>query len=135
MSKGASVGTALNVNGTKVGNLNSISGIEITADTIDVTDFDNTSGYREKLAGFKDGGEVTASGFLNGDDEGQALCLTLLESGASASCTIVFPSTIGMTWSFTGVVTKFSTTADLEDAVKFDISIAVSGKPTLAASA
>ena len=51
--KSNSVGTKLNVNGKKVGGMNEIDGIEITADTIDVTDFDNETGYRDKLPGWK----------------------------------------------------------------------------------
>ena len=134
MSKSNSVGTKLKIDGVPVGGLKSINGIEVSADTIDVTDLDNESGYREKLAGFKDAGEVSASGFLDGEDEGQDKCAELLNSGDVVDCEIVFPAKIGKTWSFKGCVTKFSTGAELEDAVSFEIGLAVSGKPTLAAS-
>lgn len=132
--KSTSVGTKLLVNGKVVGGLKSINGVEITADTTDVSDLGNTDGYREKLPGFKDAGEVSASGFLDGEDEGQEACYTLMNSGEVVDCSIVFPSKIGKTWKFKAGVTKFSTNADLEDAVTFDISLAVSGKPTLAAT-
>lgn len=132
--KSNSVGTKLLVNNKVVGGLKSINGVEITADTVDVSDLGNTDGYREKLPGFKDGGEVPASGFLDGEDEGQEECFTLLNSGEVVDCAIVFPPKIGKTWSFKACITKFSTNADLEDAVTFDVSLAVSGKPTLAAT-
>lgn len=130
--KSTSVGTKLLVNGKVVGGLKSINGVEITADTTDVSDLGNTDGYREKLPGFKDAGEVPVSGFLDGEDEGQEECYALLNSSEAADCAIVFPSKIGKTWSFKAFVTKFSTNADLEDAVAFDMSLTVSGKPTLA---
>ena len=134
MSKSRSVGTQLMIGDTVVGGLKSINGIDVSADTIDVTDLANTSGYREKMAGFKDAGDVSASGFLDGEDAGQEKCLELLNSGEEADCKIVFPTKIGKTWSFKGVVTKFTTGAELEDAVAFELGLAVSGKPTLAAT-
>lgn len=134
MSKSNSVGTKLTINGKTVGGLTSISGIEVSADSIDVTDLANADGYREKLPGFKDAGEVSASGFMDGDDAGQDECYALLASGEVVDCAIVFPAKIGKSWSFKAGITKFSTSADLEDAVTFEITLAVSGKPTLAAT-
>lgn len=134
MSKSNSVGTKLIINNKTVGGLTSISGIEISADTIDVTDLANEDGYREKLPGFKDAGEVSASGFMDGDDAGQDECYALMSSGEVVDCAIVFPTKIGKSWNFRAGITKFSTSADLEDAVTFEITLAVSGKPTLAAT-
>ena len=131
MSKSSSVGTKLTVNGKQVGGLTSISGIEISADSIDVTDLANEDGFREKLPGFKDAGEVGASGFLDGDNEGQDECYDLMASGDVVDCAIQFPKKIGKTWKFKAGVTKFTTSAELEDAVSFEISLAVSGKPEL----
>ena len=131
MSKSSSVGTKLIVNDKPVGGLTSISGIEISADSIDVTDLANEDGFREKLPGFKDAGEVGASGFLDGDNEGQDECYDLMASGEVVPCKIQFPGKIGKTWKFNAGVTKFTTSAELEDAVSFEISLAVSGKPEL----
>lgn len=135
MSKSHAVGTKLMVGDTVVGGLKTINGIDVTADTIDVTDLANTTGYREKMAGFKDVGDVSVSGFLDGEDAGQEKCLELLNSGEEADCKIVFPPKIGKTWSFKGFVNKFTTGAEVEDAVTFEAGLAVNGKPTLAASA
>lgn len=141
MAKSNSVGTKFLIGAApssgsstqvEVGGLTSIGGIEISADTIDVSDLANTDGYREKLAGFKDGGEVSLSGFLNGDDDGQEDLYDLLESGAQSAFQIVFPTAIGKAWSFNGSVIGFSTSADVGDAITFECTIAVSGKPTLA---
>lgn len=134
MSKSNSVGTKLKVNGKTVGGLTSISGIEVTAESIDVTDLANEDGFREKLPGFKDAGEVGGSGYLDGDDEGQDECYALMASGDVVECAIEFPAKIGKTWKFKAGITKFATSADLEDAVTFEISLAVSGKPDLVAT-
>lgn len=143
MSKSSAVGTKLKIttgqtgSGTTVvvGGLTSINGIEITAETIDVTAMDNTSGYREKIPGFKEVGDVTASGFLDGDNEGQEKVYELLNSQAEADFAIEFPAKIGKTWSFKGYIAGFTTSAEIGDAVTFEATIIVTGQATLAATA
>ncbi len=131
MSKSRSVGTKLLINNVVVGGLKSIGGVEVTADTTEVTDLGNEDGYKEFLAGFKDGGEVPANGYMDGDDSGQDEVYKYLESGEVVECEIRFPAKIGKSWYFNAVVTKFATSADVEDAVTFDSSLKVSGKPSL----
>ena len=113
MSKSKSVGTKLIVNEKVVGGLKSINGVEITADSIDVTDLANEDGFKESLPGFKDGGEVGGSGFLDGEDEGQTECMSLMNSGDVVDCEIRFPAKIGKSWKFKAGVTKFSTSSSV----------------------
>ena len=134
MAKSRALGTQLKVNSKVVGGLTSINGIEVTADTVDLTALDNTSGYREKEPGFKDAGEVTCSGFLDGSDEGQAELYTLLNSGNVVPCEIIFPSKIGKKWTFNAGVSRFSTGAEVEGGVTFELSLAVDGAATLTSS-
>lgn len=135
MSKSMSVGTQLKVNNKVVGGLKSIGGIEISADQHDVTALDSTGGFREYLAGFRDAGEVACGGYLDGADEGQSEIYSLIQSGSTVACQIIFPTAIGKTWSFNAVVVKYATNVDLDDAIKFDMTLKVSGQPTLAATA
>lgn len=134
MSKSKSVGTKLFINKVAVGGLTSINGIEITADDIDVTDLGNEDGYKESLPGFKDAGEVSGDGYLDGDDQGQDECMNLMDSGEVVDCEIRFPAKIGKSWTFKAGVTGFSTSAAVEDAVGFSLTLKVSGKPKLAAT-
>ena len=134
MSKSASVGTTLTVNSKTVGGLTSIGGVSVSADSIDVTALDNSTGYREFVSGFKDGGEVPLSGFLDGSDQGQTELYTLLNSGAVEECAITFPSAIGKTWTFDACVTAFTTSVDVDNAITFECTLKVSGKPVLAAT-
>ena len=124
------LGTTLAIGSTTVGGLTSISGVEISADTIDVTTLDSTGGYREFIGGFKDGGEVTADGYLS--DLGTAEAALVAKVGADEEeCVISFSN--GATWTFDGVLTGFSTSADLEDAIGFSLTLKVSGPPVFAA--
>lgn len=132
MTATRSLGTVLNAGTQKVGGLTSIGGLELSSDTIDVTTLDSDGGYREFINGFKDGGEVPIEGYFYGaGDAGQQALYTLFESGASEEFEIKFPAETGASWEFNGIVTGFSTSADLEDPLSFSATIKVSGKPTL----
>ena len=132
---GAAMGTALKIGASTVAELTSIGGLELSADTIETTALDSTDGYRTYIGGLKDGGEVALSGFFKGSDtNGQQALLANLNDGSVDTYSIVFPTAIGYTWSFSGIVVGFSTGAEMEDAVTFEASIKVSGKPTLAAT-
>ena len=114
-----------------VAGLTSISGQELSADTIDDTTLDSDGANREFIAGFKDAGEVSLEGYLELEPEkGQKDLYDLFESGDVEDFTILFPDNMG-SWEFKGVVTGFSTSADLEDPLSFSCTIKVSGKPTL----
>lgn len=132
MAKVRSVGTTFKMGAstatTAIGGLTSIGGVEVSADTVDVTALDSEGGYREFLMGFKDAGDVSLEGFLDDADTGQAAAYSALESGDVQKCEIAFPN--GSKWVFNGIVTGFSTSASLEDAVTFSTTIKVSGKPT-----
>ncbi|MBW4083530.1 phage tail tube protein [Paenibacillus sp. S150] len=125
------VGTKLLIGTVPVGGLTSIGGIEKTADTLDTTTLDSDGGYRTFTGGFKDGGEVSLSGYLEPDNEGQVAMDTAFEAGDTRAFKIVFPAELGASWEFSGVVTGFSTGAELEELVSFESTIKVSGKPNL----
>ncbi|WP_336774204.1 phage tail tube protein [Paenibacillus sp. MMO-58] len=124
------VGTKIQIGSNYVAELTSIGGLELSADTIDVTSLDSNGGYREFIGGFKDAGEVSLSGFFNPGDSGQSALYTAFQNGTTDTYTILFAS-LGASWSFNGVVTGFSTSADLEEAVSFEATIKVSGAPSL----
>lgn len=119
-----------------VAGLTSIGGLELSADTIDVTTLDSDGGYREFIAGFKDAGEVSLEGYFDpGEGNGQKELYDLFQSGAVEDFTIAFPDSTKAKWQFKGVVTGFSTSADLEDPLAFSATIKVSGQPTLTVTA
>lgn len=133
------LGTKLQIGDTTpvtVAGLTSIGGLELSADTIDTTTLDSDGGYREFIAGFKDAGEVSLEGYLETETgKGQKELYDLFESGTVEKFVIQFPAETKTSWEFSGVVTGFSTSADLEDPLSFSASIKVSGKPTLTVGA
>lgn len=128
------LGTQILINSNVIAGLTSISGLDLTAETLDVTTLSSDGGYREFIGGFKDGGEVSISGYFEpGDADGQVALHDAFEAGEAIPFSIIFPQ--GAAWSFNGVVTGFSTGAELEDIVSFEGTIKVSGKPTLGLTA
>lgn len=130
-----SVGTKIKIGLNYVAGLTSVGGVEKSADTLDTTTLDSDGGYRTFTGGFKDGGEVALSGFFGPGDAGQLAMDTAFESGIAESFEIIFPAALGASWLFQGVVTAFSTGAELEDLVSFEATVKVSGKPVLATTA
>lgn len=132
----AAQGTKLFIGVNSIAELTSISGLELSGDTIDTTALDATGGYRTFIQGFKDGGEVSISGHFNPNDtNGQYALYTGFSNGTVSSFSIVFPSSMGASWTFNGVVTGYTTGAELENTVTFEATIKVSGQPSLGVTA
>lgn len=128
------LGTTIQIGANIIAELTSIAGLDISQETIDSTNLSSTGGYREFIAGFKDGGEVSLSGNFNGaDTNGQMALYTALTSSTVDSYTITYPG--GGSWTFSAVVTGFSTGAELEDLVTFEATLKVSGAPSLGITA
>ncbi len=126
------LGTKLKKGTTEIGGLTSISGIEITAESIDTTTLDSNGGYRESIAGFKDAGEVALEGYFDEALSSQVDLQTSLDTGVPEDYTIEFPTNPKATWAFKGVVTGFKVgDVDLDGLINFGATIKVSGKPTL----
>lgn len=129
-----SMGTTLKKGATAIAELTSIDGVSVSADTIETTALDTVGGYRTFVTSLKDGGEISIGGHFNYTSHNPLL--VDFESGAATSYTIEFPdrvATSGTKWTFSAVVTAFSTSAELEDLIGFEATLKVSGKPTLSA--
>lgn len=125
------LGTKFKKGNVAIANLTSISGIEITADTIDVTTLDSLGGYKEFINGFKDAGEVGIEGYFDAS-EGQMSFQGSIDTGTAEAYTIEFPPMLGASWQFDGIVTNFKVgDAEMDGTIAFGATIKISGKPTL----
>lgn len=120
-------GTKLLKGTTEIGELTSIGGLELSADTIEKTTLADE--WRKFAQGLKDAGEVSISGYFD-PTQHQGL-FNDFKSGAESTYTIEFPAALGAKWEFTGIVTGYSTGAEMEDNVSFEATLKVSGEPTL----
>jgi hypothetical protein len=129
MTATAAIGTKLKKGTTVIGELTSIGGLSLSADTRETTTLDSPNGYRTYSSGLKDAGEVSLSGYFNPNEH--AGLFNDYESGVVGNYTIEFPIVLGANWIFDAIVTNYETGAELEDSISFEATLKLSGKPTL----
>jgi predicted secreted protein len=128
-----SSGTTITKGGTLIGSLTSIKPPKKTKDSIDITTLDIADGYKKFMAGWKEGGEAEITGFYNASDAGQGALDTAFEDETEDTYIIAFPAAIGLTVTFTAIVTEAGPDeANLEDPLAFSAKLKVTGKPTFA---
>jgi len=129
-------GTAISIGGTAIAELTNVGGVDISMDTIDVTNHDSSDAYREFIGGLIDAGEVPIEGNFYPGDAGQVALLTALNSRTASAFVINFPDAVGATWTFNALVTSFKAAdAPIDGQLPFSASLKISGKPTLAVTA
>ncbi len=112
-----------------IAEINSISGPNMTRDTIDVTSLDSTGGYREFIGGFRDGGTVQLSmNFIRASIDTMK---TDYESDDLQNYEIVLPDDENTTLEFQGLVTELPLEIPPDDKITMTVSIKISGQVTL----
>ena len=125
MAKVRALGTKFTFNSVDIPNLSSIGEVSVSADELDATTLDSASGYREFLAGFKDSGELTITGYHDGS-AAQAGIRTAFGTGAAATTIITFPD--NKTVTFQSFVKGFSIgSADVDGIVGFGATFRITG--------
>jgi len=122
---------------TKIAEVQSINGLSLSMDTVDVTNMDSTNQWREYIAGLRDAGEVTFDVNWNMTAATHGISTGLLRDFNASSTTtrnwqIIWPDTGATTWSFSGITTGFSISDPFDGTVTASITIKLTGAPTLA---
>ena len=129
MAKVRALGTKFTFNSVDIPNLSSIGEVSVSADELDATTLDSSSGYREFMAGFKDSGELTITGYHDGS-VAQAGIRTAFGTGAVHTTVITFPNLKTVT--FNSFVKGFSIgSADVDGIVGFGATFRISGAVTV----
>lgn len=113
-----------------IAEVKSINGPNLSTDTIDVTHMASPGGYREFIASFKDGGEVTFElNFLPQDGTQDASTGLIADFNARLvrSYQIAFPDPGNSTATFSGLITGFSVTEQMDQVLGANCTIKVSG--------
>lgn len=116
-------------NYTTLAEVTSISGPGISRDAVDASNMQSPNAFREKIAGFSDGGEFSLE--LNFVPGGTAASTLMAEfnSRDSKNYQVTWPD--GSVLEFTGFCTGFEVEAPLDDKMAATATFAVSGRPTL----
>jgi predicted secreted protein len=112
-----------------IAEVNTITGPEITAGTIDVTSLDSTGGYREFIAGFIDGGEVSID--MNFRLDGYDDLKADIEGRELHNYQVVFPDTNQTTFEFAAIMTRLGVAVPTEDKITATATFKISGQITL----
>ena len=128
-------GTILQRNGVTVAQVDNIRGPETTLETVDATHHTSTGGWREFIATLLSGGEVSFDGLFLPADATHSYAAGLLYDQANRvlqvftlQCTDAGTTTA----SFSAYVTKCSPTFPIEGAMKWSVTLKVSGPVTWA---
>ena len=125
-----------------VASVKDIAGPKMKADTIDVTTQDSASGYKEFVSSLKDGQEITFPiefdpNFV-GHNESATIVGTqagglkyLFEQRLKRNMACVYPTSPFTKMSFVGVVVGFEPDNKVLGSILANVTIKVSGKPTL----
>lgn len=122
---------------TTIAQIRDITGPSMSADTIEATDRDSTSGHKEFVAGLRDGGEVTFDINYDPDATTHSASATgglvkLLKDGTSNNFRVTFADATPTTATFAGIVTRFTPKTPYSGMQAADVTIKVSGVITWA---
>ena len=125
-------GTTFSWNAQLIGEVTSISGVNITVSKQDATLINATDATKEIKPGLIDPGDVTITGWCDPDDTGQALMWTDLKARTKKAWLITFPASISSAvWGGNGYLLGFSTDeVTPEGLVPFTAVIGITELPT-----
>jgi predicted secreted protein len=108
-----------------IAEVNSIDGPNKTRNTIDVTSLDSTDGYKEFIAGFKDGGTVNLT--MNFSRSTYDLMNTDYEADELQSYEIMLPDADNTSFEFTALVVELGLSIPTDDKITSPVSLKISG--------
>jgi predicted secreted protein len=113
-------------NWVDIAEINSISGPNKSRDVIDVTSLDTIGGYKEFIAGFRDGGTVALP--MNFTRAGYELMNTDFESDDLQNYEILLPDDEATSFEFEALVTELGLAIPADDKITSDVSLKISGQ-------
>ena len=129
-------GTTLNWDGEDIAELTSISGPDMSADVLDLTSHDSADSFREKIAGVRDGGQISIEGnFIPGDTAGQIAAVADFIAGSTKEVIITGPTAAAFTWTVDAFISAITFQHPYDDKLGFTATMTITGKPVLAVTA
>lgn len=114
---------------TAVGEVNSITGPNMSRDFIDTTSLDTTGGYKTFIGSFRDPGELQLE--MNFDRDEYLTMLAEFQAAAAAYWQIVLPDSGNTTFEFAGFVSAIGAAFPKEDKITCSITIKITGQVTV----
>lgn len=120
---------------TTIAEVQNISGPSLSLEMLEVTNHSSTAGWKERIGGLLDGGEVTFDVNFVPTNATQNYSAGLIHDMVNRTvrhCKVVFPDTGATTWAFSALVSKFVPKAPVNGELKASVTLMITGQPTLA---
>lgn len=120
---------------TTVAEVIDITGPDLKGDSVDVTNHDSASGFKEKIVTLLDGGQVKITANFLPANSTQSYSTGILKdfyNRTKRNYKIVFSDTGATTWEFAAICIGFQPKAPVKNQLTVDITYEVTGAPTLA---
>ena len=119
-----------------IGQVFSLSGPSLSADTVDVSAHDSASFYREFVNSFRDGGEISMGirwdpALASHGETGDGL-INLFERDVATDIEITWPNPAADVWTLSIFVTGYEPSADFDAALEATVTFKVTGVPIFA---
>lgn len=121
-------------NFTTIAEVKDISGPSLSLNPVGVTNQSSTGGWAEFIGGLLDAGEVTFDiNYLptHATHNAATGLIRDLVNRTKRNFKLIFPNAGATTWAFTALVTAFSPSEPVADALTASVSLKISGQPTL----
>lgn len=112
-----------------ISEITSISGPGMSRETIDVTSFESTGGYREFIGSLRDGGTLELSMIFRLDT--YELMKDDFESDTLRNYQIDLPDDDDTNFDFKGLVTDLPLDIVIDDKISYSVTIKISGQVTI----
>jgi hypothetical protein len=130
------MGTVFTWNGQTVALQTEQDGPGLVNELLETTNFGSTNGFREYIAGPKDGGEIKATIHYDPTDASHDGATGLVaDANANPSPSRAFSVNwggIGTTWSGNAIITEFMPKGSFEDTLQAEVTFKVTGSMTVA---
>ncbi len=117
---------------TTIAEVTDIGGPELALEIAEVTSHSSTNGWKEKIGALLDGGQVSFSiNYIptNSTHNNTNGLIADMVARTLRNFTLTFPQ--ATVWSFSALVVGFSPTEPIDNALTADITLEISGQPTL----
>lgn len=122
-------GVALTLNAETIAEITNLNGIELSADSVEMTSHDSEDRYREYIQGLRQGGTFDITGNSLPTDTGQAEIYTQFNADAAVEAVITFPD--DSNWTADVIVENWQPAdAPVDGKLEFSATFRVTGKPT-----
>lgn len=116
---------------TTIAEVKSISGPQITRDTLDVTNMDSVGNFREFVSTLQDGGTVSFDVNYIGDNTSQNNMKTDQDNGTARNFQILMPNVGATLFAFTALVVGNDFNFEIDGIISLSISLKITGQVTI----